>query len=227
MKLLNVDANAKTVKGQNKGYLTGILYLAPSKTSGTDVCEHSTVGCRKACLNTAGRGKMDMVQNARVRKTKWFFEDQEAFIAQLESDITKLAKRADKKDLIPCVRLNGTSDLMWFRDFDIIEKFPDIQFYDYTKNRYMIQSNLPDNYHITFSQTEKNEKACRWALSRKINVATVFRNRLPVIHLDVPVINGDETDLRFTDEVGVVVGLKAKGRAKKDKTGFVLLGLKT
>ena len=38
----------------------------------------------------------------------------------------------------------------------------------------------------------------------------------------MPVINGDKTDMRFKDPVGVIVGLKAKGKARKDTSGFVI-----
>ena len=35
------------------------------------------------------------------------------------------------------------------------------------------------------------------------------------------VIDGDKHDLRFLDEKNVIVGLIAKGEAKKDISGFV------
>ena len=220
--LLNIDNNAKTVKGQKEGYLTGVLYLAPSKTSGIEVCAHSTIGCRKACLNTAGRGAMNVVQLARKRKTVQLFNEREGFISLLKRDISKLLVKASKRGLTPAVRLNGTSDLPWWKpEFgEVPQSFPEVQFYDYTKNRYSLITAIPENYHITFSETEKNVKAAKWALDLGFNVATVFRE-LPDTHLGHPVINGDENDLRFLDPEGVIVGLKAKGRAKRDHVGFV------
>ena len=44
---------------------------------------------------------------------------------------------------------------------------------------------------------------------------------MPETYLGRPVFNGDESDLRFLDPKNVIVGLYAKGKAKKDTTGFV------
>ena len=86
--LLSVDTNAKTVKGQKRGYLTGILYLAPSNESGTiNVCPHASAGCRAACLYTAGMGSFSNVKQARINKTLWFARDRESFVAQIKSNI--------------------------------------------------------------------------------------------------------------------------------------------
>ncbi len=228
-KLLNVDSNAKTVKGRKKGYATGILYLAPANLSGYEVCPGSSEGCRSACLNTAGRGKMTKVQEARVRKTKQFFEHKEQFLLDLEKDIERFVNWAIKKDYIPVVRLNGTSDLLWERTSfvgsdgnrysNMMERFPDIQFYDYTK--LAGRKNLPKNYHLTFSLHEANENRATKAVANGMNVAVVFRDGLPKKYLKLSVVDGDETDLRFLDKKNRVVGLKAKGKAKKDTTNFV------
>jgi len=216
--LLNIDHNAKTVKGQKKGYLTGILYLAPSNLSGYNVCPFAKVaGCEKACLNTAGRGAMSSVQQARIRKTRWFHEDRESFMAQLVKDIASLVRRAHKQGLIPTVRLNGTSDILWERipvggHANLMEMFP-IQFYDYTK---FAKREVPGNYHITYSYSPvRGETSLH-------NMAVVFRGKLPKQFLGRRVINGDEHDLRFLDKPRVVVGLSAKGRAKRDTSGFVV-----
>lgn len=228
-KLLNVDSNAKTIKGQKKGYATGILYLAPANLSGYEVCPGSSKGCRDACLNTAGRGAMSPVKAARLRKTKMFFEEKESFFLQLEADIERFIKWAKKKDFTPVVRLNGTSDIVWERQSfvakdgktykNMMERFPDIQFYDYTK--LAGRKNLPKNYHLTFSLHEENENRATKAVANGMNVAVVFRDGLPKKYMKLPVIDGDETDLRFLDKKKKVVGLKAKGKAKKDTTGFV------
>lgn len=224
MKLLNIDSNAKTVKGQKKGYMTAIMYLAPYKLSGYNVCPKASPGCIAACLNTAGRGAMNSVQKARVAKTKFFFENRTQFMSQLWAEIANFKHYATKKGLIPCVRLNGTSDIVWekikmFKDKNVFELFPDIQFYDYTKRTN--RTDLPPNYHLTFSLAENNDKDAGKMLDLGINVAAVFLDSLPEVYMGVDVINGDETDLRFLDPNGVVVGLKAKGKAKKDRSGFV------
>ena len=137
-KLLST-ANPKIQKGTKLGYLSFILHLAPSTLSGKNTCPKATAGCIAACLNTAGRGGMfrkgettNTIQKARIRKTKQYFDEREQFLADLEADIRKAIKFAAKQGLIPVFRLNGTSDLA-VEKWGIIEKFPTVQFYDYTK----------------------------------------------------------------------------------------------
>lgn len=241
-KLLNIDTNAKTIKGQKFGYMTGVLYLAPARLSGHEVCPVRSVGCTAACLNTAGRGIFPKVQEARIRKTKQYFSNRRGFLDQLEADIKGLIRKAGSVGLTPVVRLNGTSDIAWERvrlpDAEgnltsIIERFPDIQFYDYTKipKRALAHINgaMPPNYHLTFSLNEANKMDTLKVLRKGGNVAIVFRKTLPELWNGFTVINGDASDLRPTDpqgfasreHEGVVVGLLAKGRAKNDQTGFV------
>ncbi len=131
--LLSIDTNAKTVKGQKRGYMTGILYLAPSNESKViNTCPHASKGCRAACLFTAGRGAFNNVRQARIDKTLWLVRDRAGFIEQIKKDIAALVRKAERKGLIPCVRLNGTSDLPWENMGNIMQDFPDVQFYDYT-----------------------------------------------------------------------------------------------
>ncbi len=224
MKLLST-ANPKIQKGAKLGYLSFILHLAPADLSGREVCPKRTKGCTAACLNTAGRGGMfkkgattNMIQEARKRKTRQFFEDRTGFMAQLEKDIKLGIKQAARLGLTPVFRLNGTSDLSWEK-YGIIEKFPQVQFYDYTKVLGRKVAHLP-NYHLTFSAADGNDADVAKAIAQGMNVAMVF-DRLPAEYMGRPVINADDTDLRFLDPQGVIAGLKAKGRAKKDNTGFV------
>jgi len=225
MKLLTVG-NTKTVKGEKYGYQTFILHLAPANLSGYETCPKRTEGCTAACLNTAGRGGMfkpggtNTIQEARKRKTRMFFEQRDQFLADLEADIRKGIKQAEKKGMIPAFRLNGTSDIAWEK-YGIIQKFPEVQFYDYTKIRNRKVAAL-SNYHLTFSKADGNDMDVRLAASAGMNVAVVFKN-VPDAYIGRTVIDGDETDLRFLDPKGVVVGLKAKGRARKDTSGFVVV----
>ena len=161
----------------------------------------------------------NVIQQARIRKTKMFFEQRDEFMKLLEADIRLGIKQAEKKGMIPCFRLNGTSDLAWEK-YGIIEKFPEVQFYDYTKIRGRKVSHLT-NYHLTFSKADGNDMDARLAASEGMNVAVVFKE-MPETYMGRVVINGDDTDLRFLDSKGVIVGLKAKGKAKKDTTGFVV-----
>lgn len=225
MKLLTIG-NTKTTKGEAKGYLTFIMHLAPSTLSGYNTCPMASAGCASACLNTAGRGRFTATQEARIRKTRWFFEDRDSFMAQLVKDIQAAIRKANRENMTPVFRLNGTSDIRWetvavegFRN--VMEMFPSQTFYDYTKltNR----RDIPANYHLTFSRSEMNEiDALRMLTEQGMNVAVVF-DTLPEKWAGVKVIDGTETDLRFLDEKCVIVGLVAKGKAKKDTSGFTIL----
>jgi len=236
MKLLSTG-NPKILKGEKKGYMTYILHLAPADVSGYNTCPKATAGCKAACLNTAGRGGMfkrgettNVIQEARKRKTRFFFENRGAFMLQLYLDIKKAIKQAEKKGLIPVFRLNGTSDLAWEKyevqdGKNIFQMFPDVQFYDYTKILGRKVKDIP-NYHLTFSAADGNDADVFKALVLfGMNVATVFgikkNSPMPETYEGVPVFNGDDSDLRFLDPKGVVVGLYAKGKAKKDTSGFV------
>lgn len=226
-KLLSVDADTKTIKGRKIGFLTGILYLAPYDLSGVNLCPFAKVAeCHVACLNTAGRGNFSNVKNARLRRAKLFNDNRGEFFAQLIEDINKLIKQAKKKNLEPVVRLNGTSDIEFEHikvtgDYTIFDLFPSIQFYDYTKNPN--RKNLPANYDLTFSYSgvESFIKFNRKALANNMRVATVFKI-LPAEFMGREVIDGDEHDARFIEPSNVIIGLKAKGKARQDKTGFVI-----
>ena len=226
-KLLST-ANPKIQKGTKMGYLSFILHLAPADLSGRETCPKRTAGCTAACLNTAGRGGMfrkgentNMIQKARIRKTEYFFNDREAFMQDLVTDIMKAVNYARKKGLIPVFRLNGTSDLSWekyptpYGAANIFEQFPTLQFYDYTKVLGRKVKHLP-NYHLTFSKADGNDSDVAEALMQGMSVVAVY-DKIPE---GVP--SADETDLRFLDPKGIMLGLKAKGRAKKDYSGFVI-----
>jgi hypothetical protein len=226
-KLLST-ANPKIQKGTKQGYLSFILHLAPSDLSGKNTCPKATPGCIAACLNTAGRGGMfkrgettNVIQRARIRKTNYFFNDRAGFMDDLVTDIMKAVNYARRKGLIPVFRLNGTSDLSWekyptrYGADSIFEQFPTLQFYDYTKVLGRKVSHIP-NYHLTFSKADGNDSDVAEALLQGMSVVAVY-DKIPE---GVP--SADETDLRFLDPRGIMLGLKAKGRAKKDYSGFVI-----
>lgn len=224
--LLSIDTNAKTVKGQKRGFMTGILYLAPDRLSGLiNVCVNASNGCRQTCLYSAGRGAFNSVQKARIAKTVHYVKDREAFLSTLKDNVATVIRKAKAKRMHPVIRLNGTSDIGWER-YSVIQAFKATRFYDYTKNfnrmLAFLEGKLPSNYSLTFSRSEANESQCIDVLRRGGNVAVVFRKQLPTHWQGFPVINGDENDLRFLDSKGVVVGLTAKGKAKTDTTGFVV-----
>lgn len=220
MSLISVGTNAKTKKGDSDLAVTAIMYLAPSTISGYETCPSKSKGCSEACLFTAGRGAMNSVQQARVRKTKLFFEKQDQFLADLKNDLTLFDSYCKQEGLQGYVRLNGTSDIKW-EDFDLFSSFPNIRFYDYTKRTDRDFENLPSNYKLTFSRSEDTTDEELLDLVKNINVSVVF-TQVPETHLGIKVIEGDLTDLRWEDPSNVIVGLKAKGLAKSDDTGFVI-----
>jgi hypothetical protein len=234
--LLSVSADAKTVKGEKKGYMTGILYLAPDTTSGiANTCPFATEGCRAGCLFTAGRaGMFPKINEARIGKTKQFKFDREQFMTNLGKNVKFLVGRAQREGFTPAVRLNGTSDLPWENvkmtsGKSIFQEFPDVQFYDYTKNPNRmdayLKGDMPKNYHLTFSRSETNDVATQNILKAGGNAAVVFDVKkgkaLPEQWNGFQVIDGDESDVHFIDGKSQVIGLRAKGKAKKDVTGFV------
>ena len=234
--ILSTSADAKTIKGQVHGYLTGILYLAPSDISGVQLCPFAKLaGCEIACLYTAGRGAFSNVQLARINKAKLFNHNRDEFMMHLVYSIKRVIRDAIKQGLIPVIRLNGTSDIQFEKialtvdgiDYkNIFEVFPNIQFYDYTK--IPTRSDIPNNYDLTFSYSGVDTFQHVWQKALKNDelsrFAVVFsnRDRMPTSFAEMPVVDGDSTDLRFLDKSNVIVGLYAKGKAKKDDTGFVV-----
>lgn len=255
-KLLSIGNDSKTVKDESRGYLTAILYLAPGSLSGRNVCAFATEGCLEACLNTAGRGITSSVQQARIKRTLFFFKDREAFIQQLVEELTSFQETCRKAGMIPVCRLNGTSDILWEtikvyrREIDqglplpnyanIMARFPDVHFYDYTKNPQRAAASLregwPTNYRFVLSRSESNLDACLAHLRSGGNVAMVFatKPKQPLYpywvgpldpvesRMRVPIIDGDKDDLRFLDPSPCIVGLRAKGKARQDTSGFVI-----
>lgn len=235
-KLLGLDTNAKTVKGEKYGIKTAILYLVPANGAGPNLCPMAEkAGCGEACLFSAGRGAMNSVMLSRLRKTLFFNQYREAFMAQLASEIAALEKRAKRESFKLLVRLNGTSDIRWENipvngASSIMALFPQVQWYDYTKipNR----RNIPANYDLTFSYSGAPQYApyVRQAIETGQRIAVVFRNRAIVesmlangeSFMGLPVVDGDDSDIRHLDPKGAIVALYAKGKAKRDTSGFVV-----
>lgn len=229
--LLGVESDTKTTKGSKYGYLTGILYLAPAEESvahgGFNTYSFASEACKNGCLYNAGLASVyPKIKQARINKTLALKQDRQAFIARLRKDIESLTRKAKARRMKPCVRINGTSDLPWLA-MQLASEYPSIQFYDYTKIPKPYTRTLP-NYHLTFSHSGTNLPECIDALEHGINVAVVFDTRkgkaLPDTWQGYKVIDGDLTDLRFTDDKGVVVGLRAKGIARKQSNAFIQIG---
>ena len=240
-KLLSIGADAKTIKGGKIGYITAIQYLSPYMDSGVNLCPMAKVAkCYEPCLKSAGR--MGMAFDARLNRTKLYLNNPAEYFNMLVTEINAFIKKAERKGLTPLVRLNGTSDIryenigfvfegVYFRN--IFEYFPNLQFYDYTKipNREKsingIQS-FPTNYDLTFSYSGADgfQKYNDRALKAGVRIAAVFDRveNIPLTFYGRKVISGDETDVRHLDPVNTIVALYAKGKARKDTSGFVIQG---
>ena len=233
MKLLTVNGNPKIVKGDkiSDKYLSAIMHLSPINTR---ICPYQDIAkCKEACLNTAGRGGIfkkgettNVIQEARKRKTNLFLNDRDTFMELLVKDIQAFIRKCDRLGKKPCVRLNGTSDIQWEQIpidgyANIFDMFSGVQFYDYTKIPTRKVSHIK-NYHLTWSYSEANDKYAKLSDSVPYNIAVVFNGGLPKIFKGMKVIDGDTTDMRFLDKTNRVVGLKAKGKARKDDSGFVI-----
>jgi hypothetical protein len=221
------DTNIKTAKNILESY---IMYMAPADTvEGLNLCPFASDGCKKVCIYTTGRGRFSNVQLSRINKSKFWGYDRANFYIQLANELLKIHDKAIKQNKQIAVRLNGTSDidhlylLERYSGIDFLDQFySSILFYDYTKNVNHISRYRNTSYKITFSRSETNEAEAKKVLKMGGNVAVVFQDQLPETWNGYQVINGDETDLRYFDPINVVVGLKAKGDAKKDRTGFVV-----
>ena len=237
-KLLSIGSNPKINKSDKsgKGFKTAILHLSPYKLSGKNFCANASPGCIDGCLNVAGHGRFDSVQNARLNKSHFFIRDKFGFMKQLSKEIEAFERHCEKRKLKPAIRLNGTSDIPWenikIQDpektwsplINIFQRFSNVQFYDYTKSkRRALSKTLPKNYDLTFSRSEITPyKDIFSILKNDKNIAVVFKDSIPERFMNHPVINGDNTDLRFLDPKGFIIGLSAKGKAKKDQSGFVI-----
>jgi hypothetical protein len=213
--LIAVESDSKTTKGTKQGWLTGILYLAPSTEADGEhnLCPMATDECRRACLYGAGMaGVFPGIKAARVQKTLDYIADPKGFVTRLRTDIVRLIAEAKSRGLRPAVRLNGTSDIPQLAR-GLAREFPEVQFYDYTKIPAPWKREMA-NYNLTFSFSGKNLAAAMAALEHGVNVAVVFAAQMPAAWQGYRVVNGDESDLRFLDPQGVIVGLKAKGEAK-------------
>ena len=239
------ESNSKLKKGITETMSVAIMHLLPHDLADTlmersikrTLCPFAIMGdCWRPCLNTAGRGGIitkgdttNTIELARLRRTLFYLDNRQEFLEKLYNEVQKFVTKCEKNNIKPCIRLNGTSDIQFEtikldNGNTIFEEFPSVQWYDYTKIPTRKVKHIK-NYHLTWSYSEANEKYANYwreALDKGMNVATVFRKDLPEFYKGVKVFSGDNNDLRFTDPVGVIVGLKAKGKARKDTSGFVI-----
>ena len=224
----NVAHSAKTSLSYKKGTMTYCIYLAPYTMAGVvngrqiNVCPNSR-WCRDNCLNGSGHNRSDIlargtggshINQARVKKTRMFYEDRDLFMKTIICEIKRWQRRADLMNYEFSIRLNGTSDLspeaFKIGGKNILELFPNVQFYDYTKVHGRIELlGKYSNYDLTFSYNGHNWATCRKFIERGGNVAVVFASekKLPRTYRGIPVVDGNEDDMRYKDHKGVVIGL--------------------
>jgi len=230
MTKLLTSYNPKLAKNEKFGWKSFGLHLAPYTLGGKNICPNASKGCAASCLNSAGQGVYNRVQESRINKTKMFHNNREEFLGKLYNEINAKVKTASKTNDKVSFRLNLTSDVAWesikFNGKNFMDHFPSVQFYDYTKNLKRVLNSLtgkfPSNYHLTFSRSESNNDSCMIAIGCGANIAVVFDKKLPDTWNGIKVISGIDHDLRFLDPKNTIVGLLALGKARKDKSGFVV-----
>ena len=229
--LSRINVKLEKSNTANMGYMSTGLSLAPHNTSGFNVCASASHGCIQGCLYTSGYAMIHprTIFPPRIAKTIFFHKHREEFKHRLTEEIFFARRMANRKGLKLAIRLNVFSDIMWERHIShIMQTFNDVQFYDYTKHYSrmvkFLKRELPENYYLTFSWSGENASQCDSIRELGGNVAIPFHKKIPLTFNGNLVLDGDKTDLRFLDPQGdgYIIGLKAKGKARKDyDSGFI------
>lgn len=227
-----VNTSSKIKKADKYNELTYIIYLSPYDSSGFNVCGGATKECIDACLHESGHGRMDtkgIIKEARINRTQLFYYNREFFMQWMIAEIDAYRKKAEKMSYRFSVRVNGTSDLSLalfkLEGKNILELYPDVQFYDYTKIQNRIKLLRYPNYDLTYSFNGHNWDKCEESLNQGMRVAVVFKDRLPESYKGYKVIDGDTYDMRYLDEKNVIVGLKfkvVKNKIDLDTSPFIV-----
>lgn len=233
-----IATSYKIKKSLDYGVSTYILYLAPFKSAGKNAagqqintCSNATEWCIDGCLNTSGQARLGThVNNARIARTQLFYNDRQYFMEWLLAEMITAKRKAENNNSVFSVRMNGTSDLspelFKVEGKNILQWFPDTQFYDYTKvpNRMKLLEKYP-NYHLTFSFSGSNWNDCESYLQIGGNVAVVFNLKkgqpLPKTYMGWKVIDADLHDYRPIDGKGVIAGLRWKEIKDRNKNNSV------
>ena len=157
--ILTINSDPKTIKGLKKGYITAIIYLSPHKKSGKNLCAFASPGCIDACLDIAGRGKMNFTQKARLKRSHFFTKDKINYLNNVVLRISNFIQYAKNKNLIPVIRLNGTSDIPYE---NIKIKLNDLLQYKRLNNA------KHKNVFMSFIQNNK--------IKESLNIMDIFKN---------------------------------------------------
>lgn len=221
--LINVNSSAKIVKGKKLNIYTGILYLKPADSVAKQtICAAAELaGCKAGCLESSGQLGMKTGDNAKIKRTICYLLESERFNTELKREITKHHKKHG--DALT-IRLNGTSDI----DFSgLIASMPAIQFYDYTKIYYRVKNNQLPNYDLTYSGSANSDLTIKHTAraikdGKRVVIAmntaeTKGEWQRPLSLGDIPLIDMDETDVRFKDAANAIGTLKRKGSNKAER----------
>lgn len=198
------------------------ISLAPFNLSGWNVCPWSSADCRRLCLAFAGKGGMSTIEEARILKTRFLATNPQAFVTLVDRELRNAVARYKRIGFRP----NILADLNWRAIAPALLEIPGVTSYDYTKDW---SRHSDTDWHLTYSRSERTSDAdVRSKVEQGHNVAVVFSTKrgreLPETFLGLPVIDGDTTDYRPGDPKGVIVGLRAKGKARRPEYqgGFVV-----
>ncbi len=269
--LLSVKEN---LISQETAYLVGTLFLSAQKNimnapyyginydekavnlQKVNLCKKATNGCAISCIYHQGILKNSdfskhKMKQARIKRTLRFLIQREDFFNQLIKEIKALVRKAKRKDLIPCIQLNGTSDILWekekfiYEDIEyknIMELFPTLSFFDYTKYDILkSRKKLPKNYFLTYSRAGKHKgvlvdpwEDLKNILNNKIDVAIIFTKEIKDYILenrkynDYKIIDGDLYNCRIYDRVqrederGLIIAIQAAAKTDINTSCFII-----
>jgi hypothetical protein len=222
--------NAKILKSTKEGWITAGVHLLPNDLGGTNLCPYSTPTCRHICLHYTGRNMIfKRVTRARTRRTFLFNTHPEIFESRLHAALYETLRECKRKNFGLALRPNLTSDShklvkMFLRWKDNVSEHTEvpIRIYDYTKIP-KAQGWFPEDYVTVYSWGELTTEEVFYENIECRSVAAVFAKGFPDRFKGYPVISGEDHDLRFLDaRPGVIIAIKARGRAFQDTSGFVV-----
>jgi len=232
--------NSKLAKSDDST-IDASLEFASSDSSGYQVCQHRSPGCEAACIVHSGNGRFAPVKRRRVERTTLFFKQRKRFSAFLHHDIALLRGCADLLPGAPPsihVRLNTFSDLPWERISlypDAYHPLPayahtaiamlyqyDVHPYDYSASFRRSYDALGTGYHLTFSRKETTPNHLVKRFLDAGGTVTIPFEIIPETWEGYPVLVGDDSDQRYLDPPGHVIGLTPRGRGRSDRSGFVV-----
>jgi hypothetical protein len=229
--------STKTAKSFDRGVYSPVQYWAHHDIGGVNVCAWASPECIRGCLDDSGRMVFKSVKEAHLRRKMLFIHDRSQYWRDVLHDINYGIVKAYQLGMEFACRMNGTQDMPWERipvvvdgkryANSIMEMYSSIQFYDYTKypiwKRRESVGRWPENYDLTFSRSEVNHNLVMAHLHLGYRVAAVFPDdNFPDTWKGYKVISQVEDDFTYKKPHGTILGLCAKGKAKKDTSGFVI-----